>query len=605
MSRIHVLPAYVANRIAAGEVVERPASVVKELLENSIDADAVRIRVDLEDGGKRLIRVTDDGSGMARDDLELAVERHATSKIKAPEDMDEVRTLGFRGEALPSIGAVSRLTITSRLAEVLEGTRVKVAFGRGKTLTAAGCPAGTVVEVEDLFLEIPARRHFLKARQTEIGHVSLTVRMLAVSHEKIAFELFSEGRELFRSRAGAEGAERIVPLLGKDLTPRLLPVEGQGAGLSLTGYVGRPDDGRAVSRALYFFLNRRPVGNRILWRAVRDAFRGWMVKGLHPVGVLLLEAEPRLVDVNVHPTKHEVRFRDSEAVYRVVYHAVRRALENGRGGFACPLFEDGGRTGSRFGTSVQAPAVPAASGVGEDVPLPWGCGAEEAAPLEAWPQDDRPEGVLARLPRGPGTQLGPTESAPVFQEWRILGQLARSYILVESAGGLLLFDQHAAHEGLLFARLSRRIEEEDRLASQPLLFPLLLDRDPEDIGRLSELKPALGRIGLEADPFGPAQVAVRAVPEFLASSSQLSDAVGDLLDRMVASPQQEAASLFRELLASLACHAAIKAGSPLASQEMEALLKQVTAEGITHCPHGRPVWQIFGFEEIERRFGRR
>ena len=327
MSKINILPPHIANQIAAGEVVERPASIVKELLENSIDAGAKRVRVELEDGGKHLIRVTDDGVGLEKEDIDLAVERHATSKIRDESDLAVIHTMGFRGEALSSMGSVSRLSITSRPSDNIEGWLVRIDFGRSKKIMAAGCPSGTTVEVEDLFLEIPARRRFLKRRQTELGHISQIVCTLSVSFSEILFELLSDGREIFRSRPGCQGPERLWPLIGDQLVPQMLPVEGRSQEILVSGYVTPPEEARASSKSFYFFLNKRPINSRLLWKALNQAFRGFMMKNSYPMGALFLEVQPDQVDVNVHPAKQEVRFHDSDAIYRIVYHSVQKALE--------------------------------------------------------------------------------------------------------------------------------------------------------------------------------------------------------------------------------------------------------------------------------------
>jgi DNA mismatch repair protein MutL len=603
MSTIQILPPHIANKIAAGEVVERPASVVKELLENAIDAEARRIRVDLGEGGKRLIRVTDDGRGMDREDLELAVERHATSKIRHESDMATVRTLGFRGEALPSIAAVSRFSIVSRPEAALEGWAVRVVFGKGKTVTAVGCPAGTAVEVEDLFLEIPARLSFLRARQTEMGHVSLIVRTLAVGHPEILFELLSEGKALFRSHPNCQRPECLAYLLGERLSSGMLPVQGTGGGIEVSGYVAPPGEARASSRAFYFFLNRRPITNRLLWRALHEAGRGHLMKNAHPAGVLFLDVEPDLVDINVHPTKQDVRFKHSDTVYRAVYHAVRRAFE---GAGSSP--DLGSARGFQNHAADAAPPAPVRTHtvgplVAEQPAMPWGGvsrrSGEEASDLAAGPSRTR----AADLDRPkPDFDEG---RAVIPDGVRVIGQLYGSYIILEGKDGMIMIDQHAAHEGLLFGRLSRRFSEPRGIGAQPLLFPLVLERSAEDVGGLSEVTPLLRRLGLEVEPFGPSQVAVRTLPDFLAAGTRAETVVHGILDRVLNRPEPDSVLLFREILASMACHCAIKAKNTLDPQEMEALVRQIIDERVTHCPHGRPVALIVGTDEIERRFGRK
>jgi DNA mismatch repair protein MutL len=602
MSTIQILPPHIANKIAAGEVVERPASVVKELLENAIDAGARRIRVDLGEGGKRLIRVTDDGRGMDREDLELSVERHATSKIRHESDMASVRTLGFRGEALPSIAAVSRLSIISRPEGALEGWAVRVVFGKGKTVTAVGCPAGTTVEVEDLFLEIPARLSFLRARQTEMGHVSLIVRTLAVGHPEILFELLSEGKALFRSRPPCQRPDCLAYLLGERLISGMLPVQGTGSGVAVSGYVAPPSEARASSKAFYFFLNRRPITNRLLWRALHEAGRGHLMRNAHPAGVLFLDVEPDLVDVNVHPTKQDVRFRHSDVVYRAVYHAVRRAFEGA--GDSLDLLPS--RRDQNHTVDASSPASvrtrTAHSLVAEQPPVPWG-GIPGRSEKDAPDLTAVPSRAAASFD-SPRLDFDEDRSA-ISDGVRVIGQLYGSYIILEGKDGMIMIDQHAAHEGLLFGRLSRRFSELRGIGAQPLLFPLVLERSPEDVGGLSEVTPMLRRLGLEVEPFGPSQVAVRALPDFLASGSRVESVVNGILDRVLNCPEPDSALLFRELLASMACHCAIKARNALDPQEMESLVRQLADERVNSCPHGRPVALLIGTDEIERRFGRK
>lgn len=628
MARIHILPPHIANQIAAGEVVERPASVVKELLENAIDAGATRLRIDLEDGGKRLIRVADDGAGMDREDLDLAVEPHATSKIHTEADLAAIATLGFRGEALPSIAAVSCLTVTSRPTEAMEGWRVRVAFGQDKTLEAVGCPAGTTVEVEDLFLRIPARRHFLKGRQTELGHAAQIVRLMAVSFPEIHFELRSDGRHIFRSRPGAQGAHRLQPLLGDRLIPRLIPVEGGAAGLRILGYMAPPEEGRSSSRAFYFFLNGRPITSRLLWRATREAYRGRLMRGVHPVGVLFLEILPERVDVNVHPTKQEVRFHDPQAVYRAVYHGARRAL----GGTQTTLEGLLSRETIRREAASQheMDLQPRREAVAETLPPSWGPSPEpkglevakgpmpEKRPVVDPEFEGRAEGHLWAYSRGAASGLGEERakgwSAPAHvrsertllaQDLRLIGQLARSYIVAEGSCGLVLIDQHAAHEAVLFARLMRQISSSvGGLVSQPLLFPEVLERSPEDLALLPGVTGALEGLGITVEAFGLAQMAVRSVPEFLAAGPRAMETVGALVDRLMAHPEQRSETLLHELVATMACHAAVRADQALEPVEMEALVAEVVSEGATHCPHGRPVAQSLDLKEIQRRFRR-
>jgi len=612
MGRIHRLPPHIADQIAAGEVVERPASVVRELLENAIDAGADSIGVEIIDGGRRLIRVTDNGCGMDRQDLELAVERHATSKISSEDDLAAIRTLGFRGEAMPSIASVSRFTVTSQVEGRDSGWRVRVEFGRDKLVEPAGCPAGTVVEVEDLFLKIPARLRFLKRRQTEAGHISQQVRLHAAANPEIRFSLKSDGREVLRTSGTEDYPQALWPLLGHELVEKLLPVKGEGPGVRLYGHVAPPDEGRSSSRAFYFFLNGRSIGNRLLWKALNEAARGFFMSRTYPAGVIFMEVDPADVDVNVHPAKQEVRFHHTDAVYRAVYHSTRRAWEN-RAHSMGPemrrqpvgLSEDMGKSGVKT----------------ENVPLPWDMASAPepgdsisetpaASPLQTpashVPDSERPAYSESATSSPKDTieesVAGEAETDP--GQLNVIGQLDNSYILAEGPEGLVIVDQHAAHEGLIFRRLLEEFRKKGRVASQPLMFPDVIDVRPEDAERLSEILPTLERLGIEAEQFGPSQLSVRTMPDFLAGDRNAGRAIREILDRLFEAPSLDASALIHELLASMACHSAVRANQRLEHSEMQSLLSQLREENVRNCPHGRPVSHLIDFGRIRRNFKR-
>ncbi|NIA08956.1 MAG: hypothetical protein GWP10_04120 [Nitrospiraceae bacterium] len=517
------------------------------------------------------------------------MERHATSKIVDESDLSSIVSLGFRGEALPSIGAVSRLSISSGRSGEMGGWQVRMAFGRDKEITAVGCPQGTLVEVRDLFGEIPARRRFLKRRQTELGHISQIVRTLAVGFPNILFSLKSDGRNLFRSRPSCQRAECLWPLLGDQIVSQMLSVEGSSEGIRVSGYVTPPGEARASSKALYFFLNQRPISSRLLWKAVMEAFRGLMMKNSFPLGALFLDVQPDQVDVNVHPTKQEVRFYHTDAIYRLVYHSIQRALEGMDAGVSFGKDHEDNNTAPL--SYRQTEISPKNYQVSEELPPSWGPDSSEEGHRTS--QISAPEPSVFK------------EGDGIWKGLRIFGQLAKTYILAESPEGLVLVDQHAAHEGLIFKRLNRQLEQADTLATQPLAFPEVLDRSPKDIARLPEICPILKRIGVVIEPFGDSQVIVRSLPDFVASGQDVRTVVSDLMDHVLSAPHQKPTALVHDLLASMACHSAIKANHHLELQEIEALIREVSAEGVTHCPHGRPIVQILGIREIERRFGRR
>ena len=618
MGRIHKLPAHIADQIAAGEVVERPASVVRELLENAIDAGADSISVEIADGGRRLIRVTDNGCGMDRQDLELAVERHATSKISSEEDLAAIRTLGFRGEAMPSIASVSRFTVTSQVEGQDSGWRVRLDFGRDKRVEPAACPAGTVVEVEDIFLKIPARLRFLKRRQTEAGHISQQVRLHAAANPGIKFSLKSDGREVLRTSGTEQYPQALWPLLGHELVEKVLSVNGEGPGVKVSGHVAPPDEGRSSSRAFYFFLNGRNISNRLLWKALSEAAKGFFMSRVYPAGVIFMEVDPADVDVNVHPAKQEVRFHHTDAVFRAVYHSVRRAWENRKerplpGVSPGPLPEAGlKQTEKKAGT----------------VPLPWESPADTAQGIvsESMPEnrhcDENNRAVCAAS--GPATfpasdsygtqdkeiddvplQAGHEGNAAAFSGIpQVIGQLDSSYILAQGPDGLVIVDQHAAHEGLIFRRLLNEFRRMGKVSSQPLMFPEIMDVRPEDVERLPEITPVLEKLGIQAEQFGPSQLSVKSMPDFLAGDRKASNALREILDRIFDAPAPDAGDLMHEILASLACHSAVRANQALDQREMQALLQQIQEENVQHCPHGRPVSQLIDFSEIRRRFKR-
>ncbi len=632
MGRIHRLPTHIADQIAAGEVVERPASVVRELLENAIDAGATAIDIEIEDGGKRLIRVTDNGCGMDRDDLELAVERHATSKIRTEKDLEAIMTFGFRGEAIPSIASVSRFAITSRPENADTGWRVRINFGRDKITEPAGCPAGTIVEVEDLFLKIPARLRFLKRRQTEAGHISQQVRMLAVAHPEIRFSLKAEGREVFRTPGKEAMPQALWPLVGRELVSKLLPVEGEMQSIKLQGFVAPPDEGRSSSKAFYFFLNGRNISNRMLWKALNEASKGFFMSRSYPVGALFLEIDPSLVDVNVHPAKQEVRFHQTDAVYRIIYHSLRNTWEkNDREENPSSAFAQKAHF-ANTGNTRESESEPAS----QQVPLPW-----ETPERSGNPASLDSSGQIGESPsqtycfsrektvqtdqtsetktcKGhihspfPGEHETPSPEQALLRknktedgrELRLIGQLDNSYILCQGEYGLVIIDQHAAHEGIIFKRLKEEFEKNGAITSQPLLFPEVLDVRPEDAARIPSLLPILRKMGIEAEEFGPEQIQVRTMPDFLAESRRATRVLREIIDRLLDAATPDANSLMHDILSSMACHSAIRANQTLSPQEMQALLDQLGEEGVTRCPHGRPVSQTIDFTEIRRNFKR-
>ncbi|WP_120008554.1 DNA mismatch repair endonuclease MutL [Teichococcus vastitatis] len=597
MNRIRLLSATTADRIAAGEVVERPAAAVKELVENALDAGARHLRISLEGGGVSRILVEDDGAGMSAADLALAVERHATSKLPEEAALFRIATLGFRGEALPSIGAVARLVLTSRLPGA-EAHSLAVEGGlKGEVRPASGAP-GTRVEVRDLFFATPARRKFLKSPGTEAGHAVEAVRRLALAWPEVAFRMEVEGR-IVLNLAAADRATRLHALLGPDFAGACVAVTGAWSDLDLAGMAALPTLTRATAAEQHLVVNRRPVRDPLLRAALRVAYRDLIAYGRHPVAALFLDLPPELVDVNVHPMKTELRFRDAGAVRGALISALRRALAVGAGeqpGAPPPAPADWSATevdaGELAGFAETQPAL--------DGPLP-SPGFQAQRPA-AWqpglrlpPSTPRPEAAPPPPARSDDGPLG-----------RPVAQLMDTYILAEAPdGALVLVDQHAAHERLTHEALRAQLLEGE-VRSQPLLLPAVVDLPAQEAERLREAAPTLARLGLELEGFGPGAVLVRALPALLGNPDPaplLRDLAAELAE------WEETTALERRLdaaVARLACHGSIRAGRRLKPEEMAALLRQMEATPrASTCSHGRPTWLRFGKAEFERLFGRR
>ncbi len=571
---VRVLSDALVDQIAAGEVVERPASVVKELVENAVDAGARRVRVEIREGGAALVAVADDGVGMAPEDARLALARHATSKLGSAEDLARIGTFGFRGEALPAIASVSRLRLRTRTAEASEAFELRVEGGRLVEARSAPGPPGTRVEVTELFGNVPARRKFLKTEATEWGHVADWLARAALALPDIHFDVQRNDRPAVAWPAVKSPLDRVAAVLSEREAEALVVVEAVAGAARLHGFASRPDRHRPNTAGIHLFVNQRPVRDRLLRHALLEAYRDVLPRGRFPTALLFLALPPAAVDVNVHPAKWEVRFAEPGAVHKLVSDAVRQAL--GRRQWL------GGR-GPEPGRSP-GPAPPGR--VGEATPGDW---ALAGAPA----------------PAATAAEKG-TEGRPLrFAELRPLGQLLATYLLLEGPEGLLLLDQHAAHERVLFEGL-RAAWGRGGVGRQPLLVPETLELSPGEASRLAEAADALERLGFEVEPFGASAVVVRALPALLAGRDPVG-LVRGLADQLAASPEGglgvEAAD---RIFASLACHAARRKGDRLAPDEQRALLAAL--DGIPWsptCPHGRPVAVPLGLAEIERRFGRR
>jgi DNA mismatch repair protein MutL len=595
--RIHVLPPGLVNQIAAGEVVERPASVVKELVENALDAGARSIAVDVEEGGLSLVRVADDGAGMAREDALLALERHATSKLKDAAGLAAISTMGFRGEALPAIASVSRFRLDTAPGEDGAGTRVELEGGTGREIGEVGRPRGTTVEVRDLFFNTPARRKFMRAAATETGHVTEVVIRLALARADVGFTVRSGARIAFGARAGAGLADRAADALGREAQRHLVPVDATRGHVRVHGLVCSPDHSEATARALYLFVNGRWVRDRGAAHAVLRAFAGSLPPGRHPAGILFVELPLARVDVNVHPQKHEVRFAEGREVYDAIVHAVAGTLRT------TPWL--GRRAPDAHPAGAEGVAAPEAREEAAEV-LAWarairpaeGSGARALAPSQA-PSATRPFAFPIASEEG-------TRPAGYFGSLRFVGQHARTYLLCEAPGGtLVVVDQHASHERLLFHRL-REAFRSRTLAVQPFLLPQIVTLPPATARALEGGLEELRRLGLEVEPFGGDAFAVKGAPAVLGGvhlEALLLDLAGQLAEVERASALEEA---LHDLLATMACHAAVRANQEVASEEARALLDGLDAIDFkARCPHGRPVVFELPLADLERRVGRR
>ena len=592
MGRIHVLPVSVVNRIAAGEVVERPASVVKELLENALDARPTRIDVALEQGGIGLVRVVDDGCGIEPDDLPLAVSPHATSKLRVAEDLERIATLGFRGEALASVGEVARLVIRSRPVGAEAGAEIEVDNGRAGAVAPRGMPVGTTVEVHQLFAKVPARRAFLRAAATEWSHSAEAFVRTALANPAIAMALTHSGRSVHDLQATESWRTRIGGLFGQALADRLLDVEGSDAEVTVRGFVGRPDDDMASGRLQHLFVGGRPFRDRSILHAVQEAYRGLLLSGRQPIVFLEIALPPEMVDVNVHPAKMEVRFRDPSRLYRLVLSTLRARF------LACDLSARLEAPAAAAWPSRGAGALPTAAGVASFAPFPSASGGTARAVQE--PRMTPPPSVPAAV--APLWEAASPVPIPVPTAGEMAVQMHDRYLVVESPDGIEVIDQHALHERVLYERLRESVAA-GALEIQQLLVPETVDLSPAELELVDEHADALGRAGMRVEPFGGATVVVSSKP-VLAGKVPAAVLVREVLGRLAASATSTG-MLVDEILHGLACKAAIKAGDPLSQAEVDALVRERrTVQDSHHCPHGRPTSLTLSRQELDRQFRR-
>ena len=619
-ARIELLSPRLANQIAAGEVVERPASVIKELLENSLDSGARRIDVDVEQGGVKLLRVRDDGSGISADDLPLALARHATSKIRDLEDLERVMSLGFRGEALASISSVARLTLTSRTRDADQAWQVETE-GRDMAprVQPAAHPVGTSVEVRDLFFNTPARRKFLKTEKTEFDHLQEVIKRLALARFDVAFHLRHNGKtilSLHEANDDVARARRVAAVCGPAFLEQALPIEIERNGLHLWGWVGLPTFSRSQADQQYFFVNGRAVRDKLVAHAVRQAYRDVLFNGRHPTFVLFFEVDPTGVDVNVHPTKHEVRFRDGRMVHDFLYGTLHRALADVRpedqvaapaavpeairpSGLAAGEFGPQGEMRLAANLLEQPVSRPAGSGSGagygyQYTPRP-------ASPMPTAETQSVYREFFAPLPETAAVAL-PEGQGDIPPLGYALAQLKGIYILAENAQGLVLVDMHAAHERIMYERLKIAMASEG-LSGQPLLVPESLALSQREADCAEEHAQWFQRLGFELQRLGPETLAIRQIPALL-KQAEANRLVQDVLaDLMEYGTSDRIQAHLNELLGTMACHGAVRANRRLAVAEMNGLLRDMeNTERSGQCNHGRPTWTQLGLDDLDKLF---
>tara|TARA_R110002049_G_scaffold40192_3_gene122684 strand:+ start:1200 stop:3041 length:1842 start_codon:yes stop_codon:yes gene_type:complete len=609
MPKIHLLSSRLANQIAAGEVVERPASVAKEVLENSLDAGATRVDIDVEAGGSKLIRVRDDGSGIAADDMALALARHATSKITSLEDLERVGSLGFRGEALASIGSVSRLTLTSNANE--HGSEGSSAACEGREMEVQRKPAphprGTTVEVRDLFFNTPARRKFLRTEKTEFNHLEEVVKRLALSRFDVAFTLRHNGKVVHNLKTASVQAERqrrVAAICGPAFMEQAIAIESDVPPYRLSGWVGLPTFSRSQADLQYFFVNGRVIRDRLIAHAVKQAYRDVLYHGRHPAFVLYLELDPAQVDVNVHPTKHEVRFRDGRAVHNFIFSSLHRALADVRPGQG----PAGDPAAEQLLTTADGMAIDTATGeIRNQSPLAWGAPAADrpgmpgrsfGAPAPSANQVAGQMHSYSRLHGLPAVE-SPEEVPPLGYA---LAQLKGVYVLAENAHGLVLVDMHAAHERITYERL-KAARDESGIRSQPLLVPQSVAVSQREVQVAIEHRALFERLGLAVDEGGEESLVIRQIPVILRDSNVeqlLRDVLADLIE--FGSSERIEAHM-DDILSTMACHGSVRANRRLTIPEMNSLLRDMEeTERSGQCNHGRPTWIQMGLDELDTLF---
>jgi DNA mismatch repair protein MutL len=576
MNVIRILPEKVASQIAAGEVIERPASVVRELLDNSVDAGSDRIMLKIESGGKGLIRVSDNGVGMSRDDLLLCMERHATSKINSLPDLFSIKTLGFRGEALPSVCSISRIEITSRPPDQVIGYKLKVAGGKLKSIDETGSPPGTIVEVKDLFFNTPARRKFLRAVRTETDHIIDTLSRIALPFTGIHFSLDDAGKSMLNLPSSENELNRLSTLMGRNVAESMIDAHQETGELTIKAYLAPPEFSRSRGDRLYIYVNQRSIRDRLITRAVMEGYGQRLMKGRYPQAVIFLEIDPSVVDVNVHPTKQEVRFHESRLVYQAIISTIERALGERfhsflHEGFDSNFLKSDDTKDMENSRMVVAEPTTAYSGI------------EDGGAVE--------------------TEIRFHQEYLVREGPQIIGQLNDTYLLCQTRDGLLIVDQHAAHERIVYETLKNSYHA-SQIERQSFLIPHELEVSLKE-GRMLETKLGqLARLGLELEHFGGSTFLLRSVPSILVDV-QWKNFLLDLIPVLEEETPLTNDRAMDKLLTVMACHGAIRAGKRMSREEMNLLLNQLEKMDLpTHCPHGRPIFRKFTQYELEKMFKR-
>jgi DNA mismatch repair protein MutL len=624
MGRIRLLPETVASQVAAGEVVERPGSVIKELIENSIDAGARKIDIIIRRGGISLVRVIDDGCGMDRDDALLSLERHATSKIRSAADLQAVATLGFRGEALPSIASVSRFRLTTREARAVAGTEIIVNGGKLDIVRDGGEAPGTQVEVRSLFYNLPARRKFLRSENTESRNIEHQIHLQAIGHPQIGFSLLRDDRMLFQLPGAATLTDRIRDLYGVELVQRLVEVAGTGSPkIRISGFIGQAGLSRQTRAQQLVFVNGRAIESSLITPAIREGYHTALMKGQYPVTFLFLELDPAAVDVNVHPAKREVRFRDPSGVRETIVRCIQQTLQSRRAAWQ-----------EKFRAPASSPTVPGKAGpdlrLHPELAVPeeshrelthlspavshrikagatvGGVGGPGIGPSSAE--------TVGQAPGLPGSHIDSANDALALQrsqrlageqEFQIIGVLSKLYVLMENADGLVLVDQHAAHERILFEELRRRMEEQG-VPAQKLLLPQTFDVPPRDADWIERNLSILQRMGIGIEGFGPGTFKIDSVPSFLNVSDPAQFMRKVIDDLKSAANNASAMRLGEEMIAKSVCRHAVKANDPLRYPEVEKLIRDLLDCDLPYCcPHGRPTMIQISLAELDKKFGRK